>query len=151
MGITIQKTAVGFTGRKKAIVLGLFIWIIALILSMVIMSLLGIHPENTSEHWGINHPKYLQFELLMIPTMVVLMFGMAYVYYAEVSIQTVSRMDVLADGILIMAIQFILDFLVLVILFGNGVNYFYGLVTVSYLTIPIQWYIFAKILSTYKH
>ena len=150
MGLFIQKTSYRIPGKKKTFVLGLFIWLIALLLSMVIMGLLGIQPENTSEPWGINHPKYFQFELLMIPTMVLLMFGFAYVFYTQCHLNTVLPMDIFTDGLIIMAIQFILDFIVFVVLTNSGLKYFYGLVTVGYLTIPIQWYLFVKILLIVK-
>ena len=143
MGLTIQKTNVTLTGRKKALEVGLIIWILALILSMLIMGILGIHPENESENWGINHPKYLQFELLMILTMIILMFGFVQEFYKQQR-NLIPSIDVLTDGFIIMVIQFIMDFMVLVVLMKAGLAYFYGLVILVYITIPFQWLIFAK-------
>lgn len=124
--------------------LGIFMWIIGFILSFIIMSLIGIHPEQTGENWGIHHPKYLQFESLMIPSMMILMFLVVRFFYTY-KIENISDNEIWLHGLEIMAAQFSLDLIILALLMGAGMGYFFSLVTILYLTIPLQFYFYAKI------
>ena len=138
MEITINRTAYNLTTRKRILELGLLIWVLGLLISMIIMWSLDIHPENQNPPWGITHPKYLQFEIIMIPSMIVLMFLVIWLFYGYPK-NSGKIIDLLTDGLLVMITQFVLDFFVLVLLFKSGLSYFYGLVTLSYLSIPLQW------------
>lgn len=150
MGLTLQKKNFVSTGRKKVLLLGLIIWILGFLVSLLIMGILGIHPGKKAENWGINHPKYLQFELLMITTMIILMFVIALEFFKQQE-NSATPIDVLKDGFLIMIIQFMMDLIVLVVVMKVGIAYFYGLVTLMYVTIPFQWYIFARIGNSIKN
>jgi hypothetical protein len=139
-----------FNDKKTTWLLGVFVWIIGFFLSFIIMALLNIHPEIPSEKWGVYHPKYLEFEFFMISSMIVLMFIVVKVFYASKVVLS-SKNDVLIDGSIVMLVQFILDFLMFTILFGVGISYFLALVTISYLTIPIQFYFFVQINFPYNY
>ena len=66
---------------KLAMIVGVSIWFLGLIISMIYMPILGIDPQN--ETFTIDHPKYFQFELLMIPTAFVIGIGLLTLYFTK--------------------------------------------------------------------
>ena len=126
----------------QIIVFSIILWVIALILSMAYMAILGINPQE--ETFGLNHPKYWNFEILMTPSYIIIGLLILIAYY-KFYIKTSSNwiIDSFLIGLIIMLIQFILDLIVIVGLFQNSLDYFFALVTVSYLLIPF-WSVLSK-------
>lgn len=129
----------------EVLLLSIGLWILALIISMIFMSFLGINPQN--EKFGLNHAKYWNFELLMTPTYIIIGLLVLIAYYKYLNNSDTNWIvNSLLIGILIMIVQFIADLIVIIGLFQNSLNYFIGLVTISYLIIPI-WSMLSKWIS----
>ncbi len=123
---------------QLSLLLSIIAWLAAFVLAMVFMGFLGINPQDPNEHWGLNHPKYWTFELLMTPTFMVL--GIIILSFYQIRSQgdpVYWLQESVLVGIIFMLVQFLLDLIFIVILFRNGLEYFIGLVTISYLLIPV--------------
>ena len=100
---------------------------------MVLFVLLGIGYE---EPFGISHPKYWKFEGIMAMSFLIMGLLVLWIYFRGVELNDDWLLQSLRDGAVVMVVQFALDFFVIVLLFGSGMSYFYGMVTVQYLLIP---------------
>ena len=129
----------------QIILFSIGLWLLALIVSMIFMSFLGIDPQN--EKFGLNHDKYWNFEILMTPSYIIigLLFLITYFKFLNKS-DSNWIFDSFLIGLIIMIIQFIFDLIVIIGIFQNSLDYFIGLVTISYLLIPL-WTIFSKWIS----
>jgi hypothetical protein len=130
---------------KKAPVLGFVIWLLAFIYSTTIMLALGIDFSDADLEWGIGHEKYWLFEAIMTPSFLIFSILFLGWYYRR---NIITSEQAITYGIIIMIIQFLLDLIVLVIILQSGFIYFYGLVTISYLTIPLWSYLAARLFVT---
>ncbi len=129
---------------KRLIVYSLVLWFVPFVFSLILFSLLGI---DYSEHFGIGHPKYWTFEAIITPFFVIMSMIMFWMYYKKMELTEDWKRVALVNGCVVSAMQFVLDTLVIVLLFGNGFRYFYGLVTVSYLIVPLWSYLLAFLIS----
>lgn len=130
----------------KVSVLAIGLWFIALVLSMIIMGVLGVDPQ-TDNDWGVNHKEYWVFEAIIIPLFVLISIVVLTLFFRKFAITEVEwKVEGLVTGIVIMAWQFVLDTIVLVFLFSNGLDYFIAMVTISYLFIPL-WALLARFIS----
>ena len=129
---------------KRLIAFSLIIWFIPFAFSLVLFPLLGI---DYSEDFGIGHPKYWVFEAIITPIFVIMSMIMFWMYYKKMELTEDWKRVALVNGCVVSAMQFVLDTLVIVLLFGNGFRYFYGLVTVSYLIVPLWSYLLAFLIS----
>ena len=129
----------------QIILFSIGLWLLALIVSMKFMSFLGIDLQN--EKFGLNHDKYWNFEILMTPSYIIigLLFLITYFKFLNKS-DSNWIFDSFLIGLIIMIIQFIFDLIVIIGIFQNSLDYFIGLVTISYLLIPL-WTIFSKWIS----
>ncbi len=118
----------------RSVVYGVAVWTIAFLYSMVLFGLLEIGYE---EDFGYGHPKYWTFESIMTPSFLLIGFLLLMAFIRGVDLSEDWLLQSLKYGVVLMAVQFVLDTLVIVLLFGNGFGYFFGLVTLTYLTIPL--------------
>ncbi len=123
--------------RMKYIVsIGIIVWILAFIWSIVVMGIISFDYEN--ETMGIDHEKYWEFEALMTPAFIVIGLLFLITYYKKSHIPTEEwKTEGIVAGLIVMIIQFVLDLAVIVIAFDSGIEYYIGLVTISYLLIPV--------------
>ncbi|MCY3412706.1 MAG: hypothetical protein INQ03_13795 [Candidatus Heimdallarchaeota archaeon] len=134
----------------KAVFLGIFIWFTAFIWSMILMILVGVDMMEPNFSFGYTHPKYWLFEIIMTPTYLVFALFLFRWYFLSRAKEHQPR-EAIEFGIIIMLLQFILDILVLVFAFGNGFEYFIGLVTLTYLSIPLWAILAAKRWTKYRN
>ena len=126
---------------KLSIKIGLIIWVLAMLTAMIIMAAMGIDIQDPDLDWGIDHPDYWKFEFIM--NLVFLGIGtyLLVLYFKRSGIDPLDwKIESITIGVVIMAIQFIMDTIVLVFLFGNGFEYFYSFVTIVYLLMPLWSY-----------
>lgn len=129
---------------KHTTIIGIGLWFVALVYSMLIMTLLGLDTTDPNFSFDIDHPKYWTFELIMIPSFLIV--GMlTFRWYFRKSEISDWKKESIKFGVVIMLYQFLLDTLVLVFLFGNGFTYFYGFVTIMYLSIPFWAFLAARL------
>ena len=110
---------------------------------MVIMTILGLDTMDPNFSFGYTHPKYWLFELIMVPSFLLLALLIFRNYFKKSEIENWKKEGWLY-GIIIMILQYVMDTIVIVYVFGNGFEYFIGLVTIMYLLIPIWSYLSAK-------
>jgi hypothetical protein len=136
---------------RYSIAIGVILWILAMIIAMLYMAALGVDLQDETVEWGINHEQYWVFEALIIPTFLII--GIAFFYWIFKK-STIDPSEWLIEGIVtglvVMIIQFILDLIVIVFLFQNTLDYFIGMVTISYLFIIVQstitnWFVKIKL------
>jgi hypothetical protein len=127
---------------RKAILIGFIIWLLAFSYSILIMIGIGVDFSDPDQQFGIGHELYWQFEAIMTPSFIIFTLLFLGWYFRR---NQVSSNQAITYGIIIMIMQFLLDLVVLVFLMQSGLMYFYGLVTISYLTIPIWTYLAAKL------
>lgn len=128
---------------SKTLITGFLIWLVALIYSMVIMTILGLDTTDPNFSFGYQHPQYWTFELIMVPSFLVLALLLFRNYFKNSDIEN-WKIESWLYGVIVMIVQFAMDVLFIVITFGNGFEYFIGLVTFVYLSIPV-WSYFAAI------
>ncbi|MFX0115712.1 MAG: hypothetical protein ACFFB3_14275 [Candidatus Hodarchaeota archaeon] len=120
---------------KKALLIGGGLWVFGFFFGWGLMAAMGIDPQE--EDFDIDHDKYWTFEAVMFPVFIVIGLAVLYWYFKSGEMDAEFWItEALLAGITIMVIQFVLDAIFLVIILGNGVEYFFALVTVSYLLIP---------------
>jgi len=131
----------------KIILIGIGLWFFAFIYAMFVMGGIGVNFKEPNFQFGPEHILYWQFEKIMIPSML-LFCGIISYYFLTInstSVDIFNNINVkwlsvsLTWGIIIMICQFILDTIVLVILMNKGFVYFQSMVTLSYLSIPIEF------------
>ncbi|MHA2270854.1 MAG: hypothetical protein ACXACI_03260 [Candidatus Hodarchaeales archaeon] len=124
---------------KNAVLIGVGLWVFGFFFGWALMSALGINPaEEDEDDFNIDHEDYWTFEAIMVPVFVILGLAALYWYFRSSEIDPeIWITEALLVGIAIMAIQFVLDLIFLAIILGGGIEYFFALVTVSYLLIPI--------------
>ncbi|MHA2250075.1 MAG: hypothetical protein ACXAD7_06925 [Candidatus Kariarchaeaceae archaeon] len=125
-----------------SIKIGLIIWALAMITAMIIMAVMGIDIQDPDLDWGIDHPEYWKFEFIL--NLVFLGIGtyLLVLYFKRSGVDPLDwKAESITIGIVIMGTQFIMDTIVLVFLFGNGFEYFYGFVTIVYFLMPLWSYI----------
>lgn len=120
---------------KKAVLVGAGLWVFGFFFGWALMAALGIDVQE--EDFTIENEKYWTFEAIMVPVFIVVGLAALYWYFTTSEIDTeIWITEALLVGMTIMAIEFILDAIFLAILLEGGLEYFFALVTVSYLLIP---------------
>ena len=128
---------------KQIITVGFGLWLVALVYSILVMGWLGIDVMDPYVRFGLDHPKYWLFEAIMTPSY--LLFSLLVLrYYFSQSQRKDWQREALEFGLIVMIMQFVLDIATIVYGFGNGWEYFFGLVTITYLTIPGWSYLGGK-------
>ncbi|MFX0207157.1 MAG: hypothetical protein ACFFDT_14300 [Candidatus Hodarchaeota archaeon] len=126
---------------KSIIPIGIIVWILGFIWSIVVMSIIGFDYEN--EKMGIDHEQYWEFELLMTPVFIIIGLLFLTYYFLKSDIPAEEwKTEGVVSGVIVMVTQFIFDLIVIVIALDSGVEYYIGLVTISYLLIPV-WAVIA--------
>jgi len=126
----------------RAIWYGALIWVAAFLWAIVIMMIIGVDFSKPDASFGPDHPLYWRFELLMLPSFLLFALFLFRRYFRRSAVASeLWRREALLFGLIVMAVQFFLDTIVLVFLMGNGFEYFAALVTVTYLTIPAWAYL----------
>ncbi|MFW9914290.1 MAG: hypothetical protein ACFFGZ_01660 [Candidatus Thorarchaeota archaeon] len=121
---------------KNAVLIGVGLWVFGFFFGWALMAAMGIDPNE--EDFNIDHEDYWTFEAIMVPVFVILGLATLYWYFRSSGIDSeIWVTEALLVGVTIMAIQFILDTIFLAIILEGGIEYFFALVTVSYLLIPV--------------
>ncbi len=135
---------ISFDNAKPAATYGGIIWVIGFFYATILFALLGVDLSDSDNKFGPDHDKYWEFEAIIIPSFIVLGFLLLKHLYAKTEITSENwKEESLGIGLVVMIIQFLLDLIFLVIIFGGGLEYFRALVTLSYFLMPIWAYLFA--------
>ena len=127
---------------RVKIVYGLILWVLAIIYATTIMIIIGVDFDEPDFEFGPDHDKYWTFELIMIPSFLLIGSLFVYRYLSKIALSKGNWLDeTVSWGLIVMMIQFLMDLIVLVILAGSGLDYFLAMVTLSYLFIPLNAYI----------
>jgi len=74
----------------------------------------------------------------MIPSFIIIGFLIFRQLYTKTGISSeILKGESLGIGLIVAIIQFSLDLIFLVWIFGGGIKYFYALVTLSYFLLPV--------------
>ncbi len=124
---------------KRAILSGFMLWVFAFFFAWGVMAALGIDQEELEEEpFGPDYDEYLPFEMILIPSFIIIGLIAYYWYFSSSEINHEEWItEALLVGVTVMVIQFVLDTIFLVIIFDSGIEYFFALVTISYLLVPV--------------
>ncbi|MHA2100892.1 MAG: hypothetical protein ACW99A_19640 [Candidatus Kariarchaeaceae archaeon] len=145
--------SVSFTNAKSASIYGAGIWVISFFYVFIIGDLLGVDWSDEDNKFGPDHEKYWEVEAVIIPSFIILGFLFLRHLYAKSGMSSDNwKEESLGIGLIIMIIQFLLDLIFIVLLFGGGFEYYVALVTLSYFLMPLWaylfgWYLYGRQLS----
>ena len=136
---------VNYIGNLKlGIILSGLIWLFGLIYGTIVFEIIGVDYMADDFEFYSDHSKYWEFESILLPSFIIVgLLIMAYYFKKSEIEKTVWKKEGLSIGILMMVIQFVMDLILFIVLLGDEFRYFYGMVTISYLTIPGWGYISA--------
>lgn len=111
------------------------------------MLLIGVEFSGSEFNFGPDHPKYWTFEAVIVPSFVFIVIGSTKAYFAREGLTGID--EAMKFGILIALVQYLLDLIFIVMLLDAGLTYFMGLVSISYVLIPL-WAVVALKLARRK-
>jgi len=126
---------------SNGIKLGSIIWFLAFVYATTIMLLVGVDFSDTENPFGIHHEKYWLVELIMQPSFLIFVTWFLIRHFKA---NTYEDKELWILGVVMAAVQFILDLFVIVIALGNGLEYFVALVSLVYVLIPFYVYYLGK-------